>query len=46
MFDHSAFSGSLLLGSATAAMQMFEHHQPFAAAHLGQVRSSDHPAVL
>ena len=34
------------LGSAMAAMQMLEHHQPFAAAHLGQVRSTDHPAVL
>jgi hypothetical protein len=27
-------------------MPMFEHDQPFAAAHLGQVRSTDHPAVV
>lgn len=45
MLDHSAFSGTLLLGSATAAMQMFEHHQLFTPAHLGQVRSTDHPAI-
>jgi hypothetical protein len=27
-------------------VQMFEHHQPFAATHLGQVRSTHHPLAL
>jgi hypothetical protein len=45
MLDQPANTGSLLPDRATASMEMLEHHQPFAAAHLCQVRSTDHPAI-
>lgn len=45
MLNHPAHTGSLPPGGATAAMQILEHHQLFAAAHLGQVRGTDHPNI-
>ena len=45
VLDQPARPGIPLPGRAPASIEMLEHHQPFAAAHLRQIRSIDHPII-